>query len=172
MKRARSPSPPPSSTFQSSYHSDSKYGYSAGKPGPSSHLYAQHASSSDFSESSTSLPCWLAVKKKKKKGNGRLLFRTTCIHPLCFHCTHSFLLGGSSSVSVTDTWVSAKRCARKGLKKSKCQNEMCIFWKDIHDILSHLCVKEQDNNVSSFCAKVKKTCVTDIGYSNTNAPLT
>ena len=58
----------------------------------------------------------------------------------------------------------------EGVEKSKCQNEMCIFWKDIYDILSHLCVKEQDNNVNSFCAKVK-TCVTDIGYSNTNAPL-
>ncbi|XP_076438290.1 uncharacterized protein LOC143277391 isoform X2 [Babylonia areolata] len=48
MKRARSPSPPPSSSYQSSYHSDSKYAYTAGKPGPSSHLYGQHASASDY----------------------------------------------------------------------------------------------------------------------------
>ncbi|KAK7105807.1 G protein pathway suppressor 2-like isoform X2 [Littorina saxatilis] len=48
MKRARSPSPPPSSSYQSNYHSDSKYPYSASKPGPSPHLYAQHAQSSDF----------------------------------------------------------------------------------------------------------------------------
>ncbi|KAL8589041.1 hypothetical protein ACOMHN_055054 [Nucella lapillus] len=47
LKRTRSPSPPPSSSYQSSYHSDSKYAY-PGKPGPSSHLYAQHASASDF----------------------------------------------------------------------------------------------------------------------------
>lgn len=47
LKRTRSPSPPPSSSYQGSYHSDSKYSYSAAKA-PPSHLYAQHNPPSDF----------------------------------------------------------------------------------------------------------------------------
>ncbi|KAK7487184.1 hypothetical protein BaRGS_00021536 [Batillaria attramentaria] len=47
MKRTRSPSPPPTSSYQA-YHSDAKYAYSAAKPGPSTHLYAQHPPAADL----------------------------------------------------------------------------------------------------------------------------
>lgn len=47
MKRPRSPSPPTTSSYQA-YHSDAKYVYTAAKPGPSSHLYAQHPQTAEF----------------------------------------------------------------------------------------------------------------------------